>query len=150
VTNLSLARDGNARSRSEAPCCNLQLLPALSSNAVSVVLNILRFGMRKQLKLGAALLLTTGIFAITLPTPADAAECANGALSTLAPLAFTCTKGGFTFTLNSYSGFDAVNSIIFKILPPIRLRLPLMEALLGQRGQHVYLITLCLRHQAGC
>jgi len=60
VTNLSLARDGNARSRSEAPCCNLQLLPALCSNAVSVVLNILRFGMRKQIKLGAALLLTTG------------------------------------------------------------------------------------------
>ena len=62
--------------------------------------------MGKQFKLGAALLLATGTFTISLATPARAATCANGFLSTLAPIPFTCTTGGFSFTLNSYSGFS--------------------------------------------
>ena len=61
--------------------------------------------MGKQFKLGAALLLATGTFTISLATPANAAACFTISLLGALTTPYNCTTGGFSFTLNSYSGF---------------------------------------------
>jgi hypothetical protein len=71
--------------------------------------------MSKHFKLGASLLVAAGSFVMVGAAPANAAPCPNGSvgLGTLTPLAFSCTQGGFTFTLNSFTGFSALDAISF-------------------------------------
>jgi hypothetical protein len=72
--------------------------------------------MNNRLKLGAVLFAAAGTFAFAGAAPANAAACpqpGSFALSSLVPLAFSCDQGGFTFTLNSFSGFAGSDSISF-------------------------------------
>jgi hypothetical protein len=60
-------------------------------------------------------LVAAGSFVMVGAAPANAAACPNGsvAISSLTPLAFSCTQGGFTFTLNSFTGFTGLDAITF-------------------------------------
>jgi hypothetical protein len=80
--------------------------------------------MNNRFKLGAALFAAAGTFAFAGAAPANAAACANGsvALSTLSPLAFSCDQGGFTFKLNSFSGFSGLDAITFQNPSPTQFR----------------------------
>jgi hypothetical protein len=71
--------------------------------------------MNTRLKLSAAIFVAAGTFAVVGAAPANAAACPSGSsnLSTLTPLAFSCTQGQFTFTLNSFSGFTGLDGISF-------------------------------------
>jgi hypothetical protein len=107
VTHLSLARGGNARSRQLEALEQLEAAASTSAAILARRVCVFWFSMGKRFKLGAGLLLATGTFTISLATPAKAANCVSGLLTSFAPLAFTCTTGGFTFTLNSVSGYGA-------------------------------------------
>jgi len=71
--------------------------------------------MSNRFKLGAALLAAAGTFTVAGAAPANAADCPNASpsLSSLTPLAFSCNQGGFTFKLNSWSGFVGADAISF-------------------------------------
>jgi hypothetical protein len=72
--------------------------------------------MNKPFKIGASLLVAAGTIGFVGATPANAAACAGGSLALntlLPPSPFSCTQGGFTFTLTSYSGFVGTDSISF-------------------------------------
>ena len=71
--------------------------------------------MNNRFKLGAVLFAAAGTFCLAGAAPANAEACPNASpsLSTLTPLAFSCDQGGFTFTLNSFTGFIGADAISF-------------------------------------
>jgi len=70
--------------------------------------------MKNAFKFGTSFLIATGIFGFAGSAPANAAACPAGSVEfqTLT-LSFTCTQGGFTFTLNSKGAFNPMDAISF-------------------------------------
>ncbi len=69
--------------------------------------------MKKFLLVAGALAAATAPFLAISPVQAAACPGSSVALSTLTPLAFSCTQGNFTFTLNEFTGFIPTDSISF-------------------------------------
>jgi hypothetical protein len=69
--------------------------------------------MKKFLLVAGALAAATAPFLAIAPVQAAACPGSSVQLSTLDPLAFSCTQGNFTFTLNSFTGFIPTDSISF-------------------------------------
>jgi len=68
--------------------------------------------MEKRFKLATAVLFTAGAISLTGATPANAAVCADGTLTSL--LNVTCTSAeGYTFKLTSFSSFAGLDVFSF-------------------------------------